>query len=201
MSEIHYAPQGAEAGTARRAMIDSQLRTCGVNEPWVLSALANVAREDYVPAAQRSAAYIDRAVPLGNGRALPAPLFHGKVLGAAEPTDQDKVLVVTAGSDYLAAVVARLAGSVDKVDAADLAKGLPGNGYSLILIDGAAGEVPSVLTDALAADGRIVTGLVDKNVTRLALGRKVAGAVSYITLADLGIPAIAELAAPKHWSF
>jgi len=201
MSEIHYAPEGAEAGSARRAMIDSQLRTCGVNEPWVLSALACVAREDYVPAESRAAAYIDRAVPLGDGRALPAPLFHGKLLGAAEPRNSDKVLVVTAGSDYLAAVIARLTGNVDKIDAAALGGGLPGTGYSLIVIDGAAGEVPAVLADALAADGRIVTGLVDKGISRLAIGRKVAGTVSYLPLADLGIPAIAELAAPKHWSF
>jgi len=201
MSEIHYAPEGAEAGSARRAMIDSQLRTCGVNEPWVLSALASVAREDYVPAESRAAAYIDRAVPLGDGRALPAPLFHGKLLGAAEPRNSDKVLVVTAGSDYLAAVIARLTGNVDKIDAAALGGGLPGTGYSLIVIDGAAGEVPAVLADALAADGRIVTGLVDKGISRLAIGRKVAGTVSYLPLADLGIPAIAELAAPKHWSF
>ena len=201
MSEIQYAPQGAEAGTARRAMIDSQLRTCGVNEPWVLSALASVAREDYVPVEYRAAAYIDRAVPMGHGRALPAPLFHGKLLGAAEPVASDKVLVVTAGSDYLAAVMAKLAGKVDKIDAADLAKGLPGSGYTLIAIDGAAGEVPAAITDALAPDGRIVTGLVQKNVTRLALGRKAGGAVSYLPLAEIGIPAIAELAAPKHWSF
>ena len=43
-------------------MIDSQLRTSGVNEPWVLAAMAGVAREDFVPAAARSAAYIDRAI-------------------------------------------------------------------------------------------------------------------------------------------
>lgn len=201
MSEIHYAPEGAEAGTARRAMIDSQLRTCGVNEPWVLSALASVAREDYVPVEYRAAAYIDRAVPMGQGRALPAPLFHGKLLGAAEPLASDKVLVVTAGSDYLAAVVGKLNSNVDKIDVAALSGGLPGTGYTLILIDGAAGEVPAVLTDALAAEGRIVTGTIQKGITRLTIGRKVGGTVSYLPLAEIGIPAIAELAAPKSWSF
>ena len=43
---------------ARRAMIDSQLRTSGVNEPWVLAAFARVPREDFVPVAARDAAYI-----------------------------------------------------------------------------------------------------------------------------------------------
>ena len=36
---------------ARKAMIDSQLRTSGVNEPFVLERMAAVAREDFVPAA------------------------------------------------------------------------------------------------------------------------------------------------------
>ena len=44
-------------------MIDSQLRTSGVNQPWVLNAMASVAREQFVPDAMRDAAYIDRAIP------------------------------------------------------------------------------------------------------------------------------------------
>lgn len=200
MSEIHYAPQGAEPGTPRRAMIESQLRTSGVNEPWVLTAIARVAREDFVPADHRSTAYIDRAIPLAGGRAIPAPLFAGKAIAAAEPTKADKALVVSAGSAYLAEVIRPLVGSLDVVDAADVAA-LPGSGYSLILIDGAAGEVPQALADALANGGRIVTGIVNKTVTHLALGRKTGASLTFTTLSDLGIPAIPEFAAPKRWSF
>jgi len=200
MSEIHYAPQGAEPGTARRAMIESQLRTSGVNEPWVLTAIARVAREDFVPADHRSTAYIDRSIPLAGGRAIPAPLFAGKAIAAAEPTKADKALVVSAGSAYLAEVIRPLVGSLDVVDAADVAA-LPGSGYSLILIDGAAGEVPQALVDALAAHGRIITGLFNKSVTHLALGRKSGATVAFTTLSDIGIPAIPEFAAPKRWSF
>jgi protein-L-isoaspartate(D-aspartate) O-methyltransferase len=200
MSEIHYALNGAEAGSARRAMIESQLRTSGVNAPHVLSAMASVAREDFVPENLRAAAYIDRALSLGNGRFLAPPLFAGKALSAAEPVSADKALVVTAGSDYLAEVAGKLAGSVDKLDAADVAKATAG-AYSLILVDGAAGVVPQALVDALAEGGRIVTGLVEKNVTRLAIGRKIGGQVSFLPLDDLGIPAIPDFAAPKRWSF
>jgi protein-L-isoaspartate(D-aspartate) O-methyltransferase len=198
MSEIHYAAQGAEAGSARRAMIESQLRTSGVNEPTVLAAMAAVAREDFVPEAHRSAAYIDRALPLGNGRAIPAPLYAGKALAAAEATPADNALVVTAGSDYLAQVASRLVGSLTTVDAADLA--ITGT-YSLILVDGAAQIVPEALTNALAEGGRIVTGLVEKGISRLAIGRKIGGTVSYLPLGELGIPAIPDFAAPKRWSF
>ena len=37
---------GTDLAAARRAMIDSQLRTSGVNDPAVLEAFARVARED-----------------------------------------------------------------------------------------------------------------------------------------------------------
>jgi protein-L-isoaspartate(D-aspartate) O-methyltransferase len=200
MTGTDFHSMGAEAGTPRRAMIDSQLRTSGVNEPWVLAAVARVAREDFVPADHRAAAYMDRAVPLGGGRFLAAPLFHGKTLAAAEPTPADKALVVTAGAGYLAELLRPLVGSLDVVDAADVGAGLAG-GYSLIVVDGAAGELPEALTNALAEGGRIVTGLVQGNLTRLASGRKTAGTIAFASIGDMGIPAIAEFAAPKRWSF
>jgi protein-L-isoaspartate(D-aspartate) O-methyltransferase len=38
-------------------------------------------------------------------------------------------------------------------------------------------------------------------VTRLAVGRKANGAVAWLPLAELGIPALPEFAAPKRWTF
>ena len=45
-----------EFATARRAMIDSQLRVSGVNDPAILTAFAAIAREDHVPATARAIA-------------------------------------------------------------------------------------------------------------------------------------------------
>ena len=77
---------------ARRAMIDSQLRVSGVNAEWVLAAMDRVPREDHVPAQARAHAYIDRAIPLDDGHALPAPLVHGQLLSEAAPRPGDKAL-------------------------------------------------------------------------------------------------------------
>jgi protein-L-isoaspartate(D-aspartate) O-methyltransferase len=186
---------------ARRAMIESQLRTSGVNEAWVLQAMAGIAREDFVPGGMRDAAYIDRAIPLGEGRFLAAPLVHAKMLAEAEPAADDKALLIGDGNGYLAALLRPLVGSLDAVDPAGIAA-MTGEGhYSLIVIDGAVEELPASLAGQLAADGRLVTGLVVRGVSRLAVGRKAAGAVSLLPLAELGIPALPELAAPKRWSF
>lgn len=190
---------------ARRAMIDSQLRTSGVNEPWVLAAVAAVAREDFVPAAQRATCHIDRAIPLGAGRFLAAPLVHGKMLGEAAPSAADTALLVTSGSGYLAALLMPLVGSLDQIDAADAAAKGAASGkqgaYSLIVIDGAVEQVPDALLAGLAEGGRVVTGLASRSVTRLAVGRKIAGTVAFLPVADLGIPVLPEFAAAKPWSF
>lgn len=182
------------------AMITSQLRTSGVNEPWVLEAMAGVARENYVPAEMRDAAYIDRAIPLGEGRFLAAPLVHARMLAEAEPAATDKVLLVGDGEGYLAQLLRPLAGSLDAVAPADAAAAGAGD-YSLIVIDGAIELLPDTLAARLADGGRVVTGLVVRGVTRLAVGTKAAGVVSLLPLAEMGVPVLPELAAPKRWSF
>lgn len=190
----------ANFADARRAMISSQLRTSGVNEPWVLEAMANVPRENFVPAELRDAAYIDRAVALGDGRFLAAPLVQGKMLSEAAPTATDKVLLVGDGEGYLAALLRPLSGSLDAVAPADAANAGEG-GYTLVIVDGAIEVLPEALGARLAEGGRVVTGLVERGVTRLAAGTKTAGTVSLLPLAEIGIPVLPEFAAPKRWSF
>jgi protein-L-isoaspartate(D-aspartate) O-methyltransferase len=192
---------GAASDAARRAMIDSQLRTSGVNEPWVLAAMTRIPREDFVPEGARAAAYIDRAVPLGNGRFLAAPLVQGMMLSEARPTTEDKALLVGDGKGYLAALLGPLVGSLDAVDPAEASVKKRSGPYSLIVIDGAIEELPGALATQLAEGGRIVTGLVLRGVTRLAAGRKAAGEIALLPLAEIGIPALPEFAAPKRWSF
>lgn len=186
---------------ARRAMIDSQLRTSGVNAEWVLRRMDAVAREDFVPASARGFAYIDRAIALGNGRFLAAPVVQGMMLQEAPPSAADKALLVDGGSGYLAELVRPLAGSLEVLAPEEaLAKSRKGD-FTLLVIDGAVEQLPEALVRRLADGARVVTGLVQNGVTRLAIGRKTAGEVALLPLAELGIPALPEFAAPKGWSF
>lgn len=186
---------------ARLAMIESQLRPSGVNEPWVLAAMAQVPREDFVPAAWRAAAYVDRAVPLGDGRFLAAPLFHGRALAEAAPTLTDRALLVDGGSGYFAALLREMVGSSTVLDAQAAAKGASGGPYTLLVIDGAIETFPDALGEQLEEGARVVTGLVRRGVTRLATGTKTAGTVTLLPLAEMGIPVLPEFAAPRSWSF
>ena len=192
----------ADNSAARRAMIDSQLRVSGVNHERVLAAMTKVPREDHVPAQARGHAYIDRAIALDGGKALPAPLVQGLMLSEALPTAGERVLVVSNGSTYLAALVEAMGALVDSVDATDAGTARRGQqGYDLLLIDGAVEQLPPELAAVVVEDGRVVTGLVLRGVTRLASGRKLNGAVQLVPLAEVGIPVLGQFAQTKSWSF
>lgn len=201
MTLTEERPGAASFAEARRAMIDSQLRTSGVNEPFVLAAMARVPREDFVPDVLRESAYIDRAIPLGSGRFLAAPVVHGKMLAEAAPKRDDKALLIGDGNGYLAALLAPLVGSLDAVAPGDVAAMRGKGDYSLVMIDGAIEELPASIENLLADGARLVTGVVERGVTRLAAGRKAAGVVAVLPLAEIGIPVLPEFAAPKPWSF
>ena len=200
----HSQEQGRaiDFAAARRAMIDSQLRTSGVNQRFVLERMGAVAREEFVPASARGTAYMDRAIRLENGGFLPAPVFHGMMLEEAAPRADDSVVVVDGGSDYLAELVRPLVASVETLDADAAAKGdLAQSGATLLLIDGAIEHLPAALAETLADGGRVVTGIVDRGVTRLATGRKVAGSLGLLPLAETGIPRLGQFDKPTGWTF
>jgi protein-L-isoaspartate(D-aspartate) O-methyltransferase len=190
-----------DTARARRAMIDSQLRTSGVNEEYVLARMLAVPREDFLPQDKAALAYIDRAVSLGADGHLAAPLFYGKLLLEAAPLPEDRVLVVTGGTGYLPALLRPLVADLTEMKAADAATTGATGAYSLIVIDGAIEQLPDGLGAQLADDGRIVTGLVLRQVTRLAAGRKVAGQVNLQPVEDMGIPVLPSFIAPKGWTF
>ena len=197
-----FVGDAVATASARRAMIDSQLRVSGVNHESVIAAMGKVAREDHLPASSQGHAYIDRAIPLGRGRALPAPLVHGMMLSEALPASGERVLVVTGGSTYLAALVEAMGALVDSIDAADAGAVKRGRQpYDLLMIDGAIEQLPDGLARAVAEGGRVVTGLVLRGVTRLASGRKLGGTVQLLPLAEVGIPVLGEFARAKSWSF
>jgi protein-L-isoaspartate(D-aspartate) O-methyltransferase len=188
--------------TARKAMIDSQLRTVGVNAPFVLRRMGEVARERFVPEALRGSAYIDRPVPLGDGRWLAPAEVQGVMLQEALPKETDRALLVDGGSGYMAELLRPLVASLEVIDPVAGASGkAEGAGFTLLVIDGAVEQVPESLAALLAPEGRIVTGLLTEGVTRMAVGRIAGGAAALLPVAEIGIPVLPEFAAPKKWTF
>lgn len=207
----------------RRAMIASQLRTTGTNDPAVLAAMGEVARERFVPGARIAMAYADALVPLTPGRQLNNPMALGRLLTEAAPERAAKALVVAAATGYAAAVVAKLTASVVAVEeepelAATAREALAGTGvtlvegpldaghaagapYDLILIDGAVEFVPQALIDQLVDGGKLATGLVEDGVTRLALGRKAGEGFGLAAFADAAAAILPGFVRPRTFSF
>ncbi len=204
---------------ARLAMVENQLRPEGVVDPAVTRAMSSVPREDFVPEAVRPLAYVDRAVPLGGGRFLSAPAVLGQLLTQMMPQPGQRALVVGAGTGYSAAVLAAMQLEVVAVESspelaakarelgievleAPLQSGdSKGRSYDQILIDGAVDIIPEAIVAQLADGGRLGTALVDRGITRLAVGRKAGGAFGYLTFGDAGVPALPGFSRPKEFTF
>lgn len=101
---------------ARRQMIEQQVRAWEVLDERVLSTLAEVPRERFVPPAFRELAFADVAIPLGHGQAMLTPKTEGRFLQALETQPDDQVLVIGAGSGYLAACLAKLGKQVRAIE-------------------------------------------------------------------------------------
>ena len=164
---------------ARRAMVDSQLRPQGVTDVAVLGAMAAVPREAFVPESAVSFAYSDRSISIGEKGAMMPPTPLARLLTAAAPMPGDHALVVGAAPAYSAELLRHIGLTVSD----DAAAGP----FDFILVEGAVAVVPDVLIAALAEGGRIATALVEGGTTRLAVGHKLAGLVSWNRFADAEI--------------
>ena len=189
---------------ARRAMVDSQLRPQGVSDPSVIAAMSEVARENFVPKAQRPLAYIDQAVPLGEGRALPAPAVLGQLLNALAPLSGERALVVGASTGYAAAVLGAMGVEVGTVEISNGSLQL-GQGeiasYDIVLIDGAVEYVPDALVEQLKDGGRLGAAIVVQGITRLIAGRRAGGGFGYVTIADAATPILPGFQRPRAFTF
>jgi protein-L-isoaspartate(D-aspartate) O-methyltransferase len=108
----------ADFSLQRVKMVEGQLRTTDVTEPRLLSAMASVPREEFVPSRRRALSYIDEdleVAPAQDGvpaRYLMEPSPFARLVQLARVRPGDFVLDVGCATGYSAAVLSRLAGSV-----------------------------------------------------------------------------------------
>ena len=211
------------AAEMRSAMIDSQLRTNDVIDPAVVAAMAAEPREAHVPAPLASVAYIDRAIDLGGGRYLNAPLVTGRMLVEAAIRPGARVLLIGAATGYGAALLARLGAEVHALEedaaliaagrqatASDairwiegpLSAGVPdGAPFDRIIIDGAIEILPDAIADQLAEGGKLVAARREGAVVRLVQGVKAGGIVALRPFADMDVAPLPGFEAPAGFQF
>ncbi len=211
------------AAEMRSAMIDSQLRTSDVIDPAIIGAMAAVPREAHVPAALAGVAYTDRAVALGHGRALNAPLVTGRMLIAAAIRPGMRVLLIGSATGYTAALLALLGAEVHAVEEqgellavartaaahdairwveGPLAAGAPDAApFDRIIIEGAIETLPETLVAQLAEGGRLVAARREGAVTRLVEGVKTGGTIALRSFADMDVAPLPGFTAPAGFQF
>lgn len=204
---------------ARRLMVDNQLRPEGVTDRGVLAAMGTVERERFVPEAARPLAYFDRPLRIADGRAMMSPAALGRLLSEAGPKPGERALVIGSGTGYAAAVLSAIGLDVVALESdetlaedaraagietvtGELAKGwAKGAPYDLILLDGAAEEIPASLGKQLSPEGRIAGAIVDRGVTRLVIGRCANDAIGLRSIADADVEQLPGFERPRAFTF
>lgn len=210
---------------ARRAMVDGQVRTSDVTHLGIIAAMLDIPREAFVPEAQAAFAYLDRDVLIAGATAreparyLMKPMVLARLIQAANPAPNDRVLVIGAGTGYSAAVLSRLVGegtgTVTALEEKEslfhwarsvlsspvshnvnvihgyLIDGAPDSGpYDVILIDGGVETIPDRLCAQLSPVGRLVAVEMAGPPGRAKLFQPVSGRFSGRDLFDASAPVL-----------
>ena len=212
---------------ARFNMIEQQIRPWDVLDAGVLSLLAIVRREDFLPPAYRALAFVDTEVPLADGQCMLAPRVEARLLQEAQVHRHEAVLEIGTGSGFMAALLSHQARSVltletrpalaklavehlkragvsnVKVLAQDGAAGMPGEApFDLIMLSGSVAAVPPALLDQLKPGGRLLTIVGDEPVMRAVRIRCLsAGSFQTEVLFDTVAPRLDGFTEPSGFRF
>ncbi|MEY4750323.1 MAG: hypothetical protein RIQ60_2537 [Pseudomonadota bacterium] len=212
---------------ARFNMIEQQIRPWNVLDATVLDLLAVVKREDFVPAAHRSLAFMDIEVPLAGGQHMLAPRVAARLLQEAAPMRHEKVLEIGTGSGFLTALLAHKAQQVLSIEirpelAAQARENLrhanvvnaevrQGDGvrgdatkapWDLIVLAGSVAEVPKHLLSQLKVGGRLVAVVGQQPVMRaVRVTRSTDSAYTSVDLFDLVADRLEGFGEPSRFNF
>jgi protein-L-isoaspartate(D-aspartate) O-methyltransferase len=162
-------------------MVEEQIERRGITDPAVLAAMRAVPRHRFVPLEQASAAYDDRALPIGFGQTISQPYIVAFMTQALRLAPEHCVLEVGTGSGYQAAILGQIVKEVHTIEIVpelaaragallaelgyanvhvrrgDAYAGLPELApFDRIIVTAAPDHVPQPLIDQLAIGGRMI---------------------------------------------
>lgn len=184
-TEVPSRPPPADDTRAgeRERLVRETLEARGIEDTRVLAAFRKVRRHAFVPEPNKSLAYTDRPLPIGQGQTISQPYIVALMTEAVLPKPTDKCLEIGTGSGYQAAILAELCAKVFSIEyvpeLAELARRQlksagygqerialrTGDGYrgwaeaapfDVIVVTAAPPSVPAPLQAQLAIGGRLV---------------------------------------------
>ena len=216
--------------TARRMMVDGQIRPNDVHDQRVIAAMLDIPRERFVSPGNACFAYADLDVPVGShsqpARRLLKPMVLAKMVQAAAVGASDSVLDLDCATGYSSAVLARLGQSVVALEedpalakiaeqalsalhtsnvtvvTGPAVKGWPPCApYDVILLNGATEVVPKSLFGQLKEEGRLVAIMGGGPAGRVILYRCVKGSVSGWPVFDAAAAVLPGFSEPPTFVF
>ncbi|PLX39302.1 MAG: protein-L-isoaspartate O-methyltransferase [Hyphomicrobiales bacterium] len=170
-----------EQDRVRLAALILQLRSQGIRDHRVLSAIEQIPRRLFLDAENHDLAYIDRALPIDCGQTISAPSIVAQMTEALGLEAHHRVLEIGTGSGYQTAVLAKLVEHVYSIERfktlrelaaqrlatlridnvtlvhGDGFEGLPDKApFDRIIVTAAAPEVPETLVMQLVSRGIMV---------------------------------------------
>jgi len=102
----------ANLQTARRNMVNHQIRCCKVLDTNILDLIESMPRENFVPEHVKSLAYMEGHVPLPCQQEMLSPLQEASILQALMLDGTERVLEIGTGTGFLTTMLAMQADSV-----------------------------------------------------------------------------------------
>lgn len=215
-----------DTAAARQNMVESQLRPAGISDSRLLRAAGGIPREIFLEPAAQSIAYSEAAICFAPGRFMLSPLSACWLLQGAAIRQNEAVLVIGAGDGYMAALAAKLAGTViglecDKALAAHAAAlfvrlnldniamiegplnaGVPGQApFDVVIVNGAVEAGLELLTAQLADGGRLACVENENGAGQARIYLRDAGTVSSRSIRNISAPLLTGFARAKAFSF
>lgn len=213
--------------TARFNMIEQQIRPWNVLDAGVLSLLASVRRDAFVPDAYKALAYADLEIPLPGGQVMLTPRLEARLLQDLAIQKTDKVLEIGTGTGFLTALLAHRAASVlslelsaelvtlaksnlqkagignAQVRQGDGAAGSAADGpFDVIILGGSVAEVPQALLQQLKVGGRLGVVVGDEVVMHATfVTRNSASDFRTVTPWDCDAPRLQNFAEKSQFTF
>lgn len=179
---------------ARLNMVEQQIRPWDVMDSRVLNVVEDIPRHHFVAESQQSLAYMDVALPIGEGQKMMEPRLEARMVQTLNLQKNETVLEIGTGSGYVTALLCRLGASVRSIEfysslmekAKDrlTAEGVgnfilesgdalvgnwaPNSRYDVVVLTGSVQEIPEKLKSAVNQGGRLFA-IVENNGVKTAI--------------------------------
>lgn len=211
---------------AREKMVKTQLITTGVLQQSIIERMGTLEREKFLPSEFKIIAYSAKEIPVLPTRYMLDPMNTGLLLDKIDFDNVKKIMLLGDNTGYIATLLSEAIETVVTVDNTknfneninniitefdiknitvvngDIAMGDASNApFDLIFINGAVQQVPDILFNQLAPQGKILTALKKSFISEAVFQYKIDNTVQTERLFECSISLLPEFSKKSKFVF